>query len=165
MGEGVRGAEASSLYAASVGAAGARRAKGGATQRAKGGAFRKEVERAASALGMASALKDGGESLEELLDAVHIAGDALKAAPSQETIVGYRQAVRAFLARVVDEGYAVEESVSGNNILKRKKFMVVRLVDAKLDALAADLLLNQKEQLGLLERIEEIKGLLIDLLQ
>jgi uncharacterized protein YaaR (DUF327 family) len=48
--------------------------------------------------------------------------------------------------------------------LKRKKFTQVEIIDQKLEQLAAGILSNQKDQLGLLGKIEEINGLLVDLL-
>jgi uncharacterized protein YaaR (DUF327 family) len=102
--------------------------------------------------------------LESLLDDVHSAGDRLKEKPLPDNIVAYKSAVRSFVRYIVDRTYAVTESTSGGNILKRKKFTQVQVIDQKLEQLAAGILSNQRPQLGLLERIEEINGLLVDLL-
>ncbi len=102
--------------------------------------------------------------LSTLLDDVHSAGDALKEKPLPDNIVAYKNAVRSFVRYVVERTYTVTESVSGGNILKRKKFTQVRVIDEKLEQLAAGILSNQRPQLGLLEKIEEINGLLVDLM-
>lgn len=102
--------------------------------------------------------------LSALLDEVHSAGDSLKEKPLPDNIVAYKNAVRSFVRYVVDRAYTVTESTSGGNILKRKKFTQVQVIDQKLEQLAAGILSNQRSQLGLLERIEEINGLLVDLL-
>ena len=49
---------------------------------------------------------------------------------------------------VVDHMLAVEETTSGVNIMKRKRFTLVKVIDEKLDELAASVLAAQKEQLG-----------------
>ena len=102
--------------------------------------------------------------LEALLDEVHSAGDKLKDKQLPDNIVGYKNAVRSFMKYIVDRSYEVTESTSGGNILKRKKFTQVQIIDQKLEQLAAGILSNQKDQLGLLGKIEEINGLLVDLL-
>ncbi len=102
--------------------------------------------------------------LERLLDDVHSAGDLLKDKPLPDNIVAYKGAVRSFVKYVVDRAYDVSERTSGGNILKRKKFTQVQVIDQKLEQLAAGILGGQKSQLALLERIEEINGLLVDLL-
>jgi uncharacterized protein YaaR (DUF327 family) len=110
-------------------------------------------------------LSPSDDALKELLDGVHGAGDALKNRPFFEEIKQYRKAVRDFLHYVVENGYTVEEQVSGANLLKRKKFTLVQVVDRKLEQLAAGILAGQSAQMDILARVEEINGLLVDLLQ
>jgi uncharacterized protein YaaR (DUF327 family) len=105
------------------------------------------------------------EALQYLLDQVHIAGEALKEKPFQEQILHYKEAVRNFIKYVVDNSYSVVEKISGSNILKRKKFTVIQVIDKKLDQLAAGILAGQASQIQILSKLDEIKGLLINLLQ
>ncbi|MBN2811187.1 MAG: DUF327 family protein [Spirochaetales bacterium] len=102
--------------------------------------------------------------LELLMDDVHSSGDILKEKQVPDTILAYKNAVRSFIQYVVDRSFTVTERTSGGNILKRKKFFQVQVIDEKLEQMAAGILSNQKDQLGLLARIEEINGLLVDLL-
>jgi len=102
--------------------------------------------------------------LEALLDDVHSAGDVLKEKQLPDTIVAYKEAVRHFVRYIVSRTYDVSEKISGTNILKRKKFMQVQVIDEKLEQLAAGILSNQRSQMDLLGRIEEINGLLVDLM-
>lgn len=105
------------------------------------------------------------EALQYLLDQVHTAGEELKEKPFQEQILHYKEAVRNFIKYVVDNTYAVEEKISGTNILKRKKFTIIQVIDKKLDQLAAGILAGQASQIQILSKLDEIKGLLINLLQ
>jgi hypothetical protein len=105
------------------------------------------------------------EALRELLDDVHESGEELKTKPTPENIKRYKGAVRSFLHYIVENGYTAEERMSGTNILKRKKFVVIQVVDRKLEQLAAGILAGQRAQLDILAKVEEINGLLIDLIR
>ena len=102
-------------------------------------------------------------SLEELLDEVFAAGGALKSAPTFEAIREYRERVQAFLRHVVDHMMAVEETVSGANLARRKRYTQLKVIDLKLEALAASVLSAQREQLGILAQVDEVNGMLVDL--
>jgi len=123
------------------------------------------VQAAAEGEELSGDMRGGGgrRSLEELLDGVFAAGDALKSVPTVDTIREYRQKVRAFVQYVVDHVIAVEQSTSGVNIMKRKRFTLLKVIDSRLEELAASVLAAQKEQLAILAQVDEINGLLVDL--
>jgi len=108
-------------------------------------------------------LEPSEEALRALLDDVHQVGEELQAKPFPDNIRRYKTAVRAFLHYIVENGYTAEERVSGTNILKRKKFTLIQVVDRKLEQLAAGILAGQKSRLEILARLDEINGLLVDL--
>ena len=101
--------------------------------------------------------------VEELLDAVFSSGDRLKKTITMEAIKDYRQKVKAFITYAVRHSMAAEETTSGANIMKRKRFTLVKVIDEKLEALAASVLAAQRDQLAILAQIDEINGLLINL--
>lgn len=103
--------------------------------------------------------------LEELLDSVHEAGDRLKENPSIDLVQAYKKAVRDFIHYVVERSYAVEQKTSGRNVLKRNIYYRVSVIDESLEKLGAEILRNQRDNLEILRRIDEINGLLVDLLQ
>lgn len=103
------------------------------------------------------------ESLHLLLDGVHNAGDALAKRPFPDEIKAYKQAVRNFVHYIVENCFAAEEHQSGANLLRRKKFTLVQIIDQKLEELASAVLQGQSDQLSILARTDEIRGLLIDL--
>jgi uncharacterized protein YaaR (DUF327 family) len=49
-------------------------------------------------------------------------------------------------------------------VTKQKTYTLVKVVDEKLDSLAADILFNQKDQIALAAKVNEISGLLVDIL-
>jgi uncharacterized protein YaaR (DUF327 family) len=101
----------------------------------------------------------------ELLDSVHAAGEDLRRDPNPERIRAYKSAVRNFVHYVVERAYDVVEKSSGGNILKRKKFTTVVIIDERLERLAAEVLSTQRDKLDILRRLDEIHGLLVDLLR
>ncbi len=105
------------------------------------------------------------EDLETLLDDVHGLGEDLKRDPNPDAVVAYKLAVRNFVHYVVSRAYTLEEKTSGTNILKRKKYVILSVVDAKLERLAAEILSTQRNQLEILRKVDEIYGILVDLLQ
>jgi uncharacterized protein YaaR (DUF327 family) len=104
------------------------------------------------------------ETLRALLDDVHSSGDELKSRPFPDEIMRYKKAVRNFIHYVVENSYTLEEKTSGANLLRRKKFTLVQVVDKKLEQLAAGIMAGQTGQLDLLARIDEIAGILVNLL-
>ncbi len=103
--------------------------------------------------------------LHELLDAVHARGDKLKRHLSADAIQEYKNAVRRFISAVLAGGYAVDERSSAGNVLKRKKFTLISVIDGKIERLASGMFATQRDQIEILRRIDEINGLLVDLLQ
>ena len=107
----------------------------------------------------------GLEKAHEQLDAIHSFGERLKRDPNLSNLQEYRKLVQEFLNDVVSGAYGLDRQESGRNILKRKRFTLVSMVNQKLDRLAVGLMQTQTEQLDLLARIDEINGLLVDLVQ
>jgi uncharacterized protein YaaR (DUF327 family) len=105
------------------------------------------------------------ETLERMLDDIYKEGDTLKKAPTFARIKSYRGCVKRFLQYITKHMLQVEEKVSGINILKRKRFTLITIIDQKLENLAAEVLSNQSEQLSILKKVDEINGLLVDLIR
>ena len=114
------------------------------------------------------------DSFHELLDEIHTAGDALSRRPFPPEIAAYREAVRNFIHYVVENSYDTEEQLStgkfvkhegGYEIQSQKKFTLIKIIDSRLEGMAAAILRGQLNQLEILEKLEEIKGLLVDLLE
>ncbi len=120
-------------------------------------------EKGGEVSGISFSESDDDQSIEEMLDGIFEIGERLKEKPTFLLVKEYKQAVSGFLKHVVSSSFLVEEEISGFNILKRKRFLLVRVIDEKLERLASSILRDQAEQLELLKRVEEINGLLVDL--
>lgn len=108
---------------------------------------------------------DGTETVGSLLDAVHEAGEALRNDPVFGPLNDYKNAVRRFLRYVLAHGLETGEIVGIRHpqTMRRKKYLIIRVVDDKLEKLTAHVLKGQADQFGILRRIDEINGLLVDL--
>ena len=131
----------------------------------KAGAFRSALKDAESIdlTPAAEGLPFSEAEAAELLDNVHEAGENLKRDPDGERIRAYKAAVRNFVHYVVERTYDVVEKSSGGNILKRKKFTTVVVIDERLERLAAEVLSAQRDKLDILRRLDEIHGMLVEL--
>ena len=108
---------------------------------------------------------DGTESIERLLDDVHQAGEELIKDPVFGPVSEYKKAVRKFLRYILENSLEVEETAGLRNskTMQQKKYLIVRVIDEKLESLASHVIKNQAEQLEILRRINEIYGMLVDL--
>jgi uncharacterized protein len=133
----------------------------------------------ADELGPLQDLPVSDETVNLLMDEVRNTGDILKSRPLPEEIIHYKQAVRNFMNYVVQNAYSLEHEKGLPNKLKpgfkgrrgtpeadkAKGYTKIQVIDRKLENLAAMLLSNQLHQMELVSRLEEIRGLLVDLLQ
>ena len=74
----------------------------------------------------------------------------------------YRDAVKRFLKYALDRMIEVKEQISGVNVLKRKRFTVIKVIDQKLESLVWAVLQGQEAQMDILDRVDEINGLVVD---
>ncbi|MDR1931852.1 MAG: YaaR family protein [Spirochaetales bacterium] len=108
--------------------------------------------------------RSGEAALSEALDAVHISGDKLKKSPTLQTVDDYKKAVRRFLKIVVAACYDVEKTLTRRAHDNRENVQI-RIIDEKLERLAARIMHSQREETEILRRVDEIYGLLVDLRQ
>ena len=125
----------------------------------------------AGELGPLRELAPSEEALTELMDAVHSAGSDLKDRPFPDEILKYKKAVRNFIHYVVENGYEIQKiqgikkkvKIRGEAAWKDVVYHQVRVIDQKLEELAAAILSGQTDQLERVSKLDDITGLLIDL--
>ncbi len=110
---------------------------------------------------------DVDADIEELVDQLHGRGEQLKERPSLDNIKGYRKAVSEFLQYISKHALQAEhiEGARYHPLKKQKKFTIIKVVNEKLEQLASGILQSQFSQLDILKRVDEINGMIVDLLQ
>jgi len=104
------------------------------------------------------------EYLAKLQDDVYSTGDALSDTVSPENILAYKKAIKAFVEYVLNCTYEVENIVSGSlNPKRQRAWTIVKVINEKLDKLIGELMYSQLKKIEVLKRIDEIKGLIVDL--
>ena len=101
--------------------------------------------------------------LTSLMEEITMQGDKLAKHRNIKDMRRYRGLVKDFLNEIVNRSH----SFSRENFLDRRGrhrvYGIVRLVDAKLDELAQELVKDEKDNLRILNKIGEIRGLLLDI--
>lgn len=87
----------------------------------------------------------------------------LRESPVYGNLLRYRRGVRSILRYLVRRCYTVEESSFYDPQGRRRLMVLVESVDHELEALAKDFLNDQTTSLHLASRLDEIRGLLLDL--
>jgi len=107
--------------------------------------------------------KDLQDKLNGLMKEINEQGDRLAKHMDIRDMKAYRSLVKEFMNEVVTRSH----EFSRENFLDRRGrhrvYGIVRLIDENLDALAKELMSDEKDHLAILSRIDEIKGLLLDI--
>ncbi len=102
--------------------------------------------------------------LQGLLQAITEEGEKIAKRKNLRDMKHYRGLVKDFLNEIISRSH----NFSRENFLDRRGrhrvLGIVRLVDENLDALAQELMKDEKDNLAILSKIGEIRGLLLDLL-
>jgi uncharacterized protein YaaR (DUF327 family) len=102
--------------------------------------------------------------LEAQVDRIHELGQGLLKLQTLEQVKAYKAAVKALLDHFVRNGLEAAEMVSNRSVLNQKKYTIVKVIDDKLEKLVTGILQSQVRQLDVLAKLEEIQGLLVDLI-
>ncbi len=105
-----------------------------------------------------------GADVEALLDEVHSSGQTLLDKRTYTAAQEYRNAIQAFLRRIIPEAVPVETRESSHGILSRKRYTLLGEINRRVDRLISGILQAQSRQLEILSHLQEIEGLLVDLL-
>lgn len=101
--------------------------------------------------------------LQGLMQAITEEGEKIAKRKDLRDMKQYRGLVKEFLNEIISRSH----EFSRENFLDRKGrhrvYGIVRLVDENLDALAQELMKEEKDNLAILSKIGEIRGLLLDI--
>ena len=101
--------------------------------------------------------------LQSLMEEITMQGEKLSKRRDVKDMKHYRGLVKEFMNEVVTRSH----SFSRENFLDRRGrhrvYGIIRLVDENLDQLAQELMKDEKDNIAILNKIGEIRGLLLDI--
>ncbi|GGA48716.1 YaaR family protein [Psychrobacillus lasiicapitis] len=103
------------------------------------------------------------ETITKLLGDISTAGDRLVRSRNLRDMAKFKMLIRKFLQEAVDFGMGLKQSHTWNRFGEGRKLKIVETIDEKLVELAEEILDQEKSSIDLLDKIGEIKGLLINL--
>lgn len=107
--------------------------------------------------------QDLQNALTQMMEEITRQGDKLAKHRDIKDMKRYRTLVKNFLNEIVNRSHAF----SRENFLDRKGrhrvYGIIRLIDKNLDDLAQELVKDEKDNLAILSKIGEIRGLLLDI--
>ncbi len=103
------------------------------------------------------------DRLAELMAAINAQGKNLALTPTFGELKGYRELVRQFMETAVERMYSLQSQSGWDRQGRQKMFTTIKQVDDKLAELTEDVRVGQERQLNIMERLDSIRGMLIDL--
>ena len=101
--------------------------------------------------------------LTSLMEEITMQGDRISKKKDIKDMRRYRSLIKDFMNEVVSRSH----SFSRENFLDRKGrhrvYGIIRLVDETLDELAQELMKEQKDNISILQKIGDIRGLILDI--
>lgn len=104
------------------------------------------------------------EQLQQKLQDIHRQGDRLAKVMTVRELKLYRQMIKQFLEDTVRRGVVLKEVKGFDRRGRIKRYKLLDEIDATLVLMAEDLLDSEQGRIDLLNKIGEIRGLLINLL-
>ena len=114
----------------------------------------------------ASAITDADlqAKVDELLSDITAQGNRLAEHMDIRDMKKYRGLIKDFLNEVVYRSHRFSRENFLDRRGRHRVYGIIRLIDKNLDELAGELVADEKDHISILDRIGEIKGLLLDIL-
>lgn len=103
------------------------------------------------------------EQLTRLLGDISAAGDRVAKSRNLRELTRFKMLIKRFLQEAVEYGLDMKQSHTWNRFGEGRRLKIVETIDDHLVELAQDILNEEKDTIDLLDKIGEIKGLLINL--
>jgi len=102
--------------------------------------------------------------LAEMKQAIDKQGERLADRVDVRELEKYRRLIREFLDEIVSNGYTFSREDAYAARGKHRYIATVKIVDEKLDALGKEVLKEHADKIEVLNKIDDIRGLLLDLM-
>ena len=102
--------------------------------------------------------------IDKLKEDIIRQGDVLKQKTDISELQKYRGLITELINETVSNSFACKTTTSFDPSGRRRVFVVIRNINEKLDALTQEVLSDQKDNIKLASTVDDIRGLLVDLL-
>lgn len=103
------------------------------------------------------------KEMDALLVQIDVQAREIEHSLTFDTLRSYKELVRKFVSVVVNQLYEVEERLSVSPTGRKKSMILVKKIDSELEKLSEDFLSGQASLINFMARLEDIKGMLLDL--
>ena len=104
------------------------------------------------------------EVLINLANNIFQQGDVISKRCDLKELKKYKELISLLFSEIVHYGFEYGKQSTFDRNGRQKIYANIRMVNEKLDILAKELLKEQKEQLSILKIVEDIRGLILDVL-
>lgn len=101
--------------------------------------------------------------LQTLMEAIAMEGDKISKKKDLRDMKHYRGLVKEFLNEVVSRSHAFSRENFLDRRGRHRVYGIIRLIDENLDSLTQELMKEEKDNIAILSKIGEIRGLLLDI--
>ncbi|GAX88695.1 YaaR family protein [Effusibacillus lacus] len=101
--------------------------------------------------------------LDRLLQSIDQMGKELSKQLTWRSLMNYKERIRKFLEEIVKGGFGLKEQQGVNRRGRMKLYKIVSELDELMAQLAEEVLKEEKNQLEILKKIGDIRGLLVNL--
>ncbi|NLK09292.1 MAG: YaaR family protein [Firmicutes bacterium] len=103
------------------------------------------------------------DALARAFAAIEEAADALRKSMTLRNLKRYKDLVRAFIGELTLNAYSVLQETGFDQYGHRRLYTIVREIDERLESLTREVIHGQADNLELVSRLDEIRGLLLDI--
>ena len=107
--------------------------------------------------------KDLQEKLNSMMEEITVQGDKISKHMDIKDMKKYRELVKGFLNEVLSRSHEFSRENFRDRRGRHRVYGIVRLVDKNLDDLAGELVKDEKDHLAIISKIDDIRGLLLDI--
>ena len=112
-----------------------------------------------------SALEESGlkEQLNYMMQEIVQHGDKLAKRMDIRDMQRYRRLIKEFMNEIVNRSHKFSRENFLHKRGRHRVYGIIKLVDKTLDELAAELMKDEKDHMAILEKVDEIRGMLLDI--
>ncbi|NLW46687.1 MAG: YaaR family protein [Firmicutes bacterium] len=103
------------------------------------------------------------QACDEILRQIDTLSAELKKAPTPSGVKKYRRLVASFIREAMDQTYELNEETHWDRSGNRKSYITVRNINKALEELTSEVMEREKKQINLVAKLDEIRGMLLDL--